>query len=363
MPKNLSGQGETPRRWKGRWRARLTLGFDASGKQVRKAVYGKTAAECQAKLDELKRQRAEGADLLGDDPTISGYLSEWLRVKAREVSSRSVDIYRKEIRHVEKHLGRVHLSKLTPLQVQRMQLAIADEVSARQAKQSRGVLHNALQDAVRLGMLPRNPVSAVKPMRYDAPEFEIWTAAEIQRFLETAKHSRYHNLYYTALTTGLRPGELFALHWEDFTGEKLHVHRTLTTENGRVVIGEAKTTYSHRIIPVPSDTAELLEAQPREAELVFCSRTGRLLEHGNVLRSIRDLAEKASSETEKVKPIRTHDLRHTFASMAIAAGWDVVTLSRHLGHADVSFTLRTYAHIFERHKAREVSTLDELLGR
>lgn len=362
MPKNLSGQGETPRRWKGRWRARLTLGFDASGRQVRRAVYGKTAAECQAKLNELKRQHAEGADLLGGDPTVSAYLAEWLQVKAKELSPRSIDIYRKEAKHVNRHLGRVHISKLTPLQVQRMQLALADEVSARQAKQSRGLLHNALQDAVRLGMISRNPVGAVKPMRYDPPEFEIWTASEIQRFLGAARESSYHNLYYTALTTGLRPGELFALHWEDVDGGKLNVRRTVSTEDGRAVIGETKTAYSRRIIPIPEDTAELLGSQPRDAELVFCTRSGRVLDHGNVLRSIRELAAKASTEDDPVRAIRTHDLRHTFASMAIAAGWDVVTLSRHLGHADVSFTLRTYAHIFERHKPRKVSTLDELLG-
>jgi integrase len=347
----------------GLWVGAITLGFP-DGRQKRKTVSAKTQGAARAKLQRLKEDHAAG--LLPTEPTMSvkQWFEHWLKVKSKEVSARTIEEYGYALRHVLKHIGRVRLDKLTPLQVQRMQLAIADEVSPRQAVHARGLLHNALDDAMKLGLLGRNVVTAVDPVKYQRPEFDIWNAQQVMKFLEATQGSRYHPLYYLALTSGMRPGELIALRWEDVSGLVIHVRRSVSLVKGKAELGGPKTKHSNRLVDIPKDTAQVLQEHIEalredglDGSLVFPSRTGNLLQHGNIGRSLEAFAKQAD-----VPVIRTHDLRHTYASMAIEGGMSVVRLSKQLGHSDPGFTLRVYAHLFDRYQRHEAPSLSDLLG-
>jgi len=223
------------------------------------------------------------------------------------------------------------LNEQQKLHVQRMQLAVADEISARAAFYARGLVHNALDDALKLGLITRNVAAAVNPIKYERPEFQIWSAEEIIRFLEHSKVSPYYSF---------------------------------SIVKNEAVLSSPKTKRGNRLIAIPWDTVGVLEEHREalslnksEGKLVFPSRTGTFLQHGNLIRTLRLYCGKA-----EVTPIRLHDLRHTYASMRIANGTDIVRLSRDLGHAKASFTLDVYAHFFARYQEREVPSLNELVG-
>ena len=359
-----SAEGQAPKKWRGRWRASILIGYNAKGNPKRKYCYGKTKEECLDKWNKLKRQQSDGMLPTGPKLTTKQWFEHWLTVKEKEVSARTIEEYSYTLKHVLPYLGGIKLDKLTPLKVQRMQLAVAEKVSARAAIHSRGLVHNALDDALKLGLVTRNVAAAVKPVKYERPEFQIWTADEIIRFLEHAKVSPYYSLYYTALTTGMRPGELMALHWENVEGDKIHVRHTVSVVNNQARLGPPKTKRSNRVIDLPWDTVSVLEQHREnlvligyEGDLVFPTRTGTFVRHNNLLRNLRTHCKRA-----EVTQIRVHDLRHTFASMRIASGTDIVRLSRDLGHANASFTLDVYAHLFDRYNRRDVPSLQELIG-
>lgn len=383
MSRNADGLGRKPHRWRGRWRAFLTTGYKLDGRSERQYVYGATQAECQAKLDDVRRQKAAG--LLAAQPktlTLNAYLSDWLDHKALEVKARTVQVYRAELVHATRYLGRKKLASITPADIQKMMRAIVGSeityayqeragkthmrsvtLTARAANQAKSILGNALDDAVILGLIASNPARPVRSLRHEPPELKVWTAEEVQRFTETTlvRAAAYHALFYVALTAGLRAGELIALEWADLTDDRLHVARTANSD-GEVT--EPKSRTSDRILALPSDTLETLErhrfALQQEgitSPLVFPTAAGTMASHSNLLRSLH-----AWSKAAGVTIIRVHDLRHTYASMAIFAGMNAVELARRLGHSDASFTWKKYAHFFERMTPRETPTLAQLIG-
>ena len=359
-----SAEGLAPQKWRGRWRAAVTVGYNERGRQKRKWCYAKTREECLKKWNEMKKKHHEGTLPTGTSMSVKQWFEHWFRVKEKDVTKRTLEEYSYTLRHVLPHLGRIKVDKLTPLHVQRMQLAVAEKVSARAAVHARKLVHNALDDALKLGVVGRNVAAAVDPVKYETEELLIWSASEVLRFLEVAEVAPYYPIFYTALTTGMRPGELIALHWEDIEGDKLHVKYTVSFAGGKPILKAPKTKHGKRVIPLPADTVNILR-QHREAQglhnldshLTFPARTGNFLQHRNLLRALRLYSDKAD-----VPKIRMHDLRHTYASMRIANGADVVRLSRDLGHANASFTLNVYAHLFARYQEREAPSLNELVG-
>jgi len=384
VTRNADGLGTRPHKWRGRWRAALTIGYDALGKPDRRWVYGATQGECQEKLDELRKQHKAGLLAARHRAhTLASYLDDWLEQKSLEVKPRTIKIYRSELAHVTKVLGKKRLGAIRPADVQKMMRAIngskvtytyyrGDDgrertrtvtLTARAANEAKSILSNALDDAMTLGLIASNPARPVRSLRHEEADLTVWTAAEIVQFTNTtlAGGCDYHALFYLALTAGLRAGELLALEWDDLTGDRLHVTRTASVKGD---VGAPKSRAGDRLIALPSDTVAALKVHQAglqaaliDSPLVFPTANGGMANHSNVRRSLHAWADRAG-----VPRIRVHDLRHTYASMAISAGVNAVELARQLGHADASFTLRKYAHFFERATPRQAPTLAELTG-
>ena len=172
MARNAQGEGQAPHKWRGKWRGSIFVGYGEEGKQKRKYCYAKTREDCLTKWNALKRQQQDGALPAGPSFSVKQWFDHWLLVKDKEICPRTLEDYGYTLRHILPHLGRTKLDKITPLQVQRMQLAIADTVSTRAAVQARGLVHNALDDALKLGLIARNVAAAVAPVKYEKPEFQ-----------------------------------------------------------------------------------------------------------------------------------------------------------------------------------------------
>ena len=307
MARRIHSEGTISERKDGTYEGKISLGVDADGKRKRKTVYGKTQKEVLAKVDAIKQQLANGT-FSDTKLTVKGYLEQWLKEKERQIKVRTASDYRYNLeKYVVPKIGGVKLTKLTPLKIQVMLSEIADEVSADRANKCRRVLHGALKQALRWQLITRNPVEAVDAMKHTRAEMRLWNAEEAARFLDTTRGHRLYALFYLAMSTGLRCGELLGLEWGDIRGETLQVNRSLIHMRGKLVISTPKTKKGHRRVALSPDVLEVLEAyrQRQEGErqflgaawpghnTVFTSTVGTYIHPRNLARTWHILQEQA----------------------------------------------------------------------
>jgi len=304
-----------------------------------------------AKERELVERNPAASDL-----TVSVLIERWLSgAHASSWAAETRRSYRVAVRHhILPELGQARVQLVTAFDVQRVldRILAANEGHVSVANRVRRVLHTIFNHAVAWGIRDSNPVAAVKPIRRAVREQAYWTREEAQAFLTAADASPYRLLFEAALSTGLRIGELVALRWRDFDGGMFHVRRTYSQGAVGRVQDHPKSRTSNRRVPLPPGLAERLSERRGEPEaLVFPSRTGRLLNPGNVHRALRNYAAKAG-----VPVIRVHDLRRTYASLLAEDGYHPSVIQRLLGHASPDLALRVYT---SAHESRlEAATVD-----
>ncbi len=260
--------------------------------------------------------------------------------------------------HISPALGRLKLKGLTPAHVRWFYREKLDSgLSSGTMHKMHVVLHKALGQAVRDGLIPRNVTEAVKVQQVRRKEITPLTAEETKRLIEAARGDRFEALYVLAVTTGMRQSELLALKWDDVDLESgvLRVRRTLTRLKGKVCLGEPKTPKSRRSVKLTAIAAEALRAHlSRQLEeidrtgslykdqgLAFATEAGTPVNPTNLRRrSFAKLLKRA-----KLPEIRFHDLRHTCATLLLSRNVNPKIVSEMLGHSSISITLDTYSHV------------------
>jgi integrase len=308
------------------------------------------AAEVQNTAPTLPRPRATLAEVAADWLDV-----QRLRLKAGEMSPRTFEIYEVALRlHVLPALGSRQVRGITPDDL----VAWSRRMRARYAPHTVhnyfGALQLVLGHAVRQGLIAGNPAASLTSSERPKPgasRKRFLTRPEIEALLD-AVSDRYRAAVTCALFTGLRLSELLGLTWADieFDRSVIRVTDQLARDGSR---GPVKTPAARRQVVLMPELSALLRrhrlASPfsQDHDLVFCSDRGRTIGHRNL--TARGLT-KATTRA-RLKGVTFHALRHTFASILIDQGHDVVFVSRQLGHANVSITLKVYAHLFddERH--------------
>lgn len=352
-----------------KWKGAVTLGHDASGRQVRQYFTASSHAEAQERLARLVAER----QAFGSGPvhklTLAQFLVQWLDYKRHHVRPKTFAEYEQLARtELTQRLGKHQLAKLQPLDVERMVTAmLSDGHSPRKAHTALKVLKVALRQAVDWNLLRSSPAQRVRSPKQPHQDLQVWSPAEAKAFLAAASGNRLYALYYLALDTGMRRGELLGLHWEDLdlAGSTLRVRRNLVEIGARIVVGEPKTRASRRTVVLSPDTVQVLKDHRLNQELelgslapmVFASRVGTYVQPSNLARSFRALTAKAG-----LPRIRLHDLRHTAASLAIRNGADLKALSERLGHANPSITLNVYYHAYNEQRQQAAVSLTQLLA-
>jgi integrase len=374
------------------WYARLSLGFDGEGKRIRKTVYGATKNEVAEALRKLQADHDAGRLVETEELTVGEYLKRWLAVAKDQTGAATFNGYRIRVeKYLIPALGGIKLTKLRPLHIQGLyaELTRTDEngekvaASANTRKAAGVVLGIALRNAVRLRLIPSNPAADVQKPRGAFREMAFMTPGQARRFLEAAKStSRNYVLYALAVGTGMRQGELLALTWADidFDAGTVDVRRSLSQVKTEFIVKEPKSRSSRRTIALPQFALAALRDH-RTAALAAGLITGpvfstagaylqrytvlrefrRLVRHANVA-AVRRAAETNAEPDVIPATIRFHDLRHTHASGLIAAGHSIKAVSRRLGHADISMTLKVYAHLLPDDDAKLASGAGVLFG-
>lgn len=262
--------------------------------------------------------------------------------------------------HIIPAIGAIKLKQLSSIHIQRMYNDLKENGRMpRGAKQNdkplsntfvrrvHAVLQAALKQAVKERLIPYTPCENCRIPHKDKKEMTILPPEKIGRYLQEAEKYGVLPMFYLELSSGLRRGELLALQWEDLNVKEriLTVNKQVTRMEGELDVTEPKTKNSVRKVALSQQAVDLLvqehEQHPDNPILFPSPRTGGYWSPDAVSRINRKLLKNAGIEEH----VRFHDLRHTFATMAISSGVDVKTLSSMLGHYSAGFTLDTYTHI------------------
>jgi integrase len=318
-----------------------------------------------------------GTDIDAPRITVAEYLQRWLRDYAKpDVAPRTYERYAEIVaRHVVPKLGMVPLSQLRPAHIVAAERAWQDAgLSAATVLKVHRLIREALHHAVRWRLLAVNPADAVTPPRVERREMSVLNAAQAAALLVEARGSEFAAPITTALYSGLRLGELRGLRWRDvdLDSGRLSVQQTLQkVPGGGVVARQPKTHRSRRSVSLPAIVVDVLRDHRRrqvearlaagdaweEADLVFTDALGRPLSETRLRWAFWRLLREAG-----LPRIRLHDLRHTMATLMLAAGEHPKVVSERLGHSTVSITLDTYSHVLPGLQAAAAERLAVTLG-
>lgn len=366
-----NNEGCIAKRPDGRWHAYITLEGDK-----RKYFYGKTRSEVAGRLKEAQRQLDTGLQFLDERQTVEQYLDGWIETAKLQIRASTWRRYSDFVRvHLVPGLGRIPLAKLTAQHVQLFYTRkLGEGLSHSTVHHIHGVLHRALKDALLMGLVQRNVSDMVRAPRRSNREMATLSDSQAKQFLAAVKDDRFAALYVLALTTGMREGELLGLRWQDLDLDRatLQVRMNVQEADGKFIVAETKTAYSRRSIALTKkavaalrqhkakqdqDRTALGDAWNAKLDLVFPNRLGGIMIPDNLAkRSFK----RALGRIGLPLDVRFHDLRHTAATLLLSRGVHPKVVSEMLGHADISITLRVYAHVTPHMQQAAVQVMDAL---
>ena len=377
--KRANGEGSIRRRKDGRWEGRYTAAHDPeTGKAVYKNVLGKTQAEVKEKLAKAIEKSKRVDIVRAEKYTLGQWMEIWFENYARiKVRPSFHATYRGYLdNHILPNIGNIPLNRLTTLDIQKFYKKLLEcgrVVRAESKGQPRGlsaktvrnlhqILSSALDLAVQQRLIPSNPAAGCALPRAERQEIRTLTTDQLNAFFREAKASGVLELYYLDLATGLRRGELLGLRWEDIDWQhrELHIRRQLARVGGKVTEAPLKTKNAYRTLPLGEDTIGILAQQKEKvgtSPWVFPGPAGGPLSPDSVLHMLHRVLERAG-----LPRLRFHDLRLTFATLALQNGIDVKTVSGMLGHYSAGFTPDTYAHVTTPAQRQAAALMRDLLS-
>jgi integrase len=331
-------------------------------------------------VEEVRRRLGAGLDPLSPSVTLAEWLDDWLAANRRIRPTTRASYVAQVERFLKPVIGDVPLSRLGAghvadvldwIALRNDQIATAQVIGTPIPADPREVrtllrvvgpasqrltitvLSMALKEAVRRGLIVRNPCEAIRLPELGRKPARAWEPAQVVRFFEATADDRYGLLFRLVLLRGLRRGEACGLKWSDVEdeGRALTVNRTMHRDG---TTGDPKTRSSRRTISLDTQTADLLRlhrrarlqvrmaAGPawRDEDWIFCRPDGSHVPPAWLLARFRALAEAAG-----LPPIKLHEGRHTAATLGLESGVDLKIVSDQLGHSGIGITADLYTHV------------------
>jgi integrase len=369
-----AGEGSIYRRADGKWTGSINLGWE-DGKRHRRVVYGRSQAEVRDKVRGLLRGMEVGLPVPDDRLTVGELIERFLSdVAPDRVSPSTLDNYRLIAKHhLIPALGRKRLARLTPLEVQTLLRAkIEAGYSPRTVRLIRGLLVQCITQAERWGIVARNVARLTDGPKLARAEGRTLSPLQARELLEAARGDRLEACYVVLVALGLRKGEALGAAWTDIDLDRglLTVRQALKRVGGAVSLGDVKTSGSRRMINLPDavvaalrshrarQAAERLAAGPswHESGLVFTTPIGTPIDPSNFRRQFDKICNKAG-----LVGWHPHELRHSAASIMLAAGVPLEVVSRVLGHASIRITADVYGHIMDPQRKQAADAMSTVL--
>ena len=375
-----AGDGLVRKRSDGRWEGRIVVGHKADGSPIFRSVFAKTQGELLKKLHSRMEEYRDVELTEESGLTLGQWLDKWLAdymtLTVRESTLSSYNSITEH--HIKPLLGDEKIGSITTADIQKMYNWLRENgrvsehyekgnaLSDTFIRRIHMMLHQALDVAVRERLIPKNPTDGTIIPKVNYAPKQILTEEQLEKFLEVLKQDPlWYDFFYTELTTGMRRGEICGLKWQDFDDKtgRLHIHRSVSNrKGGGIRVGETKTESGARTILLPPSTVELLKQRKKKSysEWIFHNPTvpELPLNPASAYRHLKVLLRKA-----ELPPIRFHDLRHTFATMALEHGMDVKTLSTIIGHVSSATTLDIYSHVTDLMQQQAAVRIDRQIGK
>jgi len=358
-----------------RWLIRVYLGRDHETNKRNyhnRTIHG-SMREAQSYLTRKLRERDLGRDLEGAKITLNEYLDRWLETAVRpRVRPKTFQDYQGMLhRYVRPILGERVLAGLRPLDLQTMCQQMTERgLSARTVRYAHVVVTSAMQHAVRWRLLLENPADGLKVPQQQRNEMRSLAVDQARTLLKAVEGTKYGPVLAVALTTGMRPSEYLGLKWQDvdWARQTISIVRSIQRLNGKWCFSDTKRSRSRRPIKLQSWIVALLrdlqtkacaqDLYPEADDLVFRTPSGQPINADYLAKQFRSILDLAG-----VPRMRLYDLRHSAATIALAAGVSPKVVSEQLGHASTAFTLDTYAHVLPHMQDEAAARVEAMLFR
>lgn len=351
----------------GGWAFRVDAGFQpGTGKRRQMLKQGfRTKKDAENALGEAARDASRGSVVSKSSVKVDEFLADWLDNERSRLRPTTWHSYEMAVTRITRQLGRYNLQSLTPMQIEKFySLLLASggregkPLAPKTVRNTHVVLRKALSDAERLGLVIRNAAASAKPPTATRPDHTTWSSDQVHEFFDAVEDDRLFAAYALLATTGMRRGEVLGLRWSDvdFDGLQLAVSQTLTTAGYKqIVIGPPKTPRSRRHIYLDARTVEVLrdhrkhqreerlavgQAWDTSNDLVFRDELGAMIHPDQFSQDFGRVVRRLDAPR-----IRLHDLRHTYATLALKSGIHPKVVSERLGHATIGVTLDLYSQV------------------
>ena len=359
------------------WEARYTEGIDpGSGKQSQRSITGKTQKEVAQKLKAVTTSIDDGTYTAPSKMTVGQWLDIWTAEYLGAVKPRTVDHYKGVVKsRIKPGLGAIKLDALTPHTIQSYYNGLSKEgLAPKTVKNTHGILHKALQQAVSNGYLKTNPADSCILPRPVRRELKPLDEDLISAFLKAIQGHKFEDLFTVTLFTGMREGEALGLLWDcvNLTKGTITIDKQLQLirgTKGQYQMVPTKNSKSRTISLAPSVVKILRNIKTKQLEnrlrygecwvnsdFVFTDDFGKHLSASSVYKAFKRVVEEIGSPET-----RFHDLRHSYAVAAIKSGDDIKTVQENLGHATAAFTLDVYGHVTEKMKQESAARMEQFI--
>lgn len=332
-----------------------TIGHKPDGTPIKKQFYGTGVNEANEKADAFMKDLKLGLRT-GKMLTINTLLPEWLfNTKKQELKPNTFEKYEGLYRnHIKNNIiANYDIKDITTMNIQKFYNKLSEKHSPQKVKSIHKFLHLFFAYCLSEGYIIKNPCtnitlpkkeSTIDDILTEKNNIDFFTEEEIPELLKLFEKSIYKDIVIFALATGMRQGEILGLQWKDvdFKNRLINVRHNLT--NIAIFEGQKKIGYKNvlstpksknsvRSIPMNETVYNMLSSKERKNEMVFPSGRNKYIESKNLLRQWMDYLKKSNLRYRKF-----HDLRHTFATLMLSKGCDLITLKEIMGHSSVKIT-------------------------
>lgn len=376
MKKRENGEGTIRLRDDGSWEGRYY--FDGK----RHSVYGRTKTQVRERIAEIESDISNHIHVEDSGLTVDQWFDVWLKNHLPDAKKATLHKYDSMIRnHISPHIGNIKLIDLTTITIQSFYNALVrrEHLSAKTVKDIHGIVHKGLKKAITMGYIAKNVSDYCELPKVNRKEMSIIADSNIAPFLHAIKGDEFEDAIFVTMFTGMRESEVVGLTWDciDFDEGTIRIYRQYSVE--RTIDGSKPQYKFHtlknnraRIVMPPSQVMDVLTEVKRKQEenrnnipggwmnrenFVFTNQIGDHLHTATLYNHLKRIVRSIGMDD-----VRFHDLRHTYATLAIENGCDMKTLSDSLGHATTAFTMDVYGHVTKQMKRKNAQQMERFLG-
>ena len=326
------------------------------GKRYRANVYTKEKrllgewrkTKKHAQLDEvdIKHHVNSGTYIEETEKTLDDCAKIYFEVTAiQKMSESSIALEKSHYKnHIQPVFGHRKVTSIKSYEIQKLWTDKLETHSTSTINRMHTIMNKIYKQFMKWEEIKHNPLENVDKPRIRYDKTEVWTKEEVRKFLAHAKDYQSYIVFYLAIHTGMRLGEVLALHWSDIDFEKNVIYVTESLNRKTKKRGPLKTESSKRLIALTESQMNILREhkalQSPKSEVVCSSSIGSYFNPSNIRRAMSSICKQA-----EIKKIRFHDLRHTHATLLSEIASTPKIIQERLGHADSRITLERYTHV------------------